>query len=52
MLSMMKDVGGIDMPEFFGKLVDDQPKDKANDVEGSDKPDKSGSNGGTAPKRK
>jgi flotillin len=52
MLSMMKDVGGIDMPEFFGKLVDDQSKDKAKDGEESDKPDKSGSNGDDAPKRK
>ena len=58
MLSMMKDVGGIDMPEFFGKLVDDQPEGKANDGEESDKPDKpdkpdkSGSNGDAAPKRK
>ncbi len=24
MLSMMKDIGGVEMPEFFGKLVDDQ----------------------------
>jgi flotillin len=55
MLSMMKDVGGIDMPEFFGKLVDDQPEGKENDGEESDKPDKpdkSGSNGDAAPKRK
>ncbi len=29
MLNMMKDVGGVEMPEFFGKLVDDKANAKA-----------------------
>ena len=28
MLNMMKDVGGVEMPEFFGKLLGDEPRDR------------------------
>jgi flotillin len=33
MLSMMKDVGGIDMPEFFGKIVGDDKTAESSDGE-------------------
>ena len=35
MLSMMKDVGGIEMPEFFGKILGDK-KDESNDGDDDD----------------
>ena len=37
MLHMMKDIGGVDMPEYFGKLVAGEvPKKEASDEEASE----------------
>ncbi len=35
-LHMMKDIGGVEMPEFFGKLVEDEAKKKAASITSED----------------
>lgn len=48
MLHMMRDIGGVEMPEFFGKLVSND--DIAERGEGSEKSEKDGSADEKAPK--
>ena len=36
MLTMMKDVGGIEMPEFFGKILGEEKSDTDGDADGDD----------------
>ncbi len=50
MLHMMRDIGGVEMPEFFGKLVDEAvAKKMADDAkEGTAKPAKGGRKGDAA----
>ncbi|MEC7582773.1 MAG: SPFH domain-containing protein [Planctomycetota bacterium] len=49
MMQIMKDVGGVEMPEYFGKLVADQPGDDKDDDKDDDKGDaKAGAKGGAA----
>ncbi len=44
MMQIMRDVGGVDMPEYFGKLVDQNEEDPTakNGAEGEEEPSKDG----------
>ena len=39
MMQMMKDIGGVEMPEYFGRLVGDEPR---SDDSGADTEDAAG----------
>jgi len=41
MLHMMKDIGGVDMPEYFGKIAKAKDSDEPNDGDEGDEGDKS-----------
>jgi hypothetical protein len=32
MMHMMRDIGGVEMPEYFGKLVEEEARKKAAEV--------------------
>ncbi|MFQ5506650.1 MAG: hypothetical protein ACE5F1_17915, partial [Planctomycetota bacterium] len=50
-LSMMKDIGGIEMPEFFGKLVKEAEAKKSGEAEPVKARGSGDGQGATAPRK-